>query len=88
MSLSKEVNVNLHIQGYTSRVLGVIKEKHGLKDKSQALDFFAKQYGNEYVDLEVKEEVIKKMIEDTDKYITKHGFKRYKLEDLDKLLEE
>ena len=47
---------------YTSRVLDVIKAKFGLKTKGQALDKFAEMYGEEFVDLEVKEEYVKKIL--------------------------
>lgn len=29
--------MNLKVKGYTSRVLGVVKEKYGLRDKGEAM---------------------------------------------------
>ncbi len=80
------VNVNLTIDDYTSRVLGVIKEKFGLRDKAQALVKFAHLYGDEFVGEEVKEEVVKRIIEDCDAHIKKYGFRKMTEKELDKLL--
>lgn len=48
----RQVCMNLKVNEYTSRVLGVIKEKYGLKDKAQALDKFAQIYGDKYISAE------------------------------------
>ena len=53
------VNMNLKVNEYTSRVLGVIKEKYGLRDKAQALDKFAEMYGKKYISPEERREMIK-----------------------------
>ena len=48
-----DVTLNLHVDAYTNRVLGVIKEAFGLKNKSEALRKFTEMYGqramNEHV---------------------------------------
>ena len=51
--------MNLKVNDYTSRVLGVIKEKYGLKDKAQALDKFAQMCGQKYISAEDLEEAKK-----------------------------
>lgn len=79
------VNVNLKVSDYSSRVLGVIKEKFGLRDKGQALDKFAELYGDEFVDREVKDEVVRDVIRSTEAHIRKHGFKAMTVEELDRL---
>ncbi|MBM3308638.1 MAG: DUF2683 domain-containing protein, partial [Candidatus Altiarchaeales archaeon] len=43
------VTLNLRITEYGNRVLGVIKEKFGLRDKSEALARFIDMYGEEFV---------------------------------------
>lgn len=45
--LTKQVNVNFKISEYSNRVLGVVKEKYGFKDMSQALDWLMEMYGEE-----------------------------------------
>lgn len=71
MSKSMSITVN----DYTSRVLGVVKEKYGLKDKGEAVNKIADIIGEEFVEREVREDVIKELIEDSEKHIKKHGFK-------------
>jgi hypothetical protein len=70
-----EVKVNLQIEGYTNRVLGVIKEKFGLKDKGEALDKFTDMFGEEFVEKEVREDIVNDVIKGCEEHIKKHGFK-------------
>jgi len=79
------VTMNLKATEYTSRVLGVVKEKYGLTDKGQALNKFVEMFGDEFVDREVKESVIKEIIASCDKHIKKHGFKNTSINELDEL---
>ncbi|MBI4141136.1 DUF2683 family protein [Candidatus Woesearchaeota archaeon] len=65
-------NINITINEYANRVLGVIKEKFGLKDKGEALNKFADMYGEEYVDAEVKEDVLRNILRMDDEYFKKH----------------
>lgn len=85
--MDKTVTVNLKISDYASRVLGVIKEKYGLKDKAQALDKFAEMFGDDFVDREIKEEVVKEVIESCEKHIKKYGFRSRTVAELKKELE-
>jgi hypothetical protein len=86
--VDKIVNMNLKVNDYTSRVLGVIKEKYGLNDKGMALQKFAEMCGDEFVDKEVKEDVIKEVIDSCDKHIKKYGFRTRTINDLRKSIEE
>ncbi|OIO24610.1 hypothetical protein AUJ14_05755 [Candidatus Micrarchaeota archaeon CG1_02_55_22] len=80
-----DVNVNLKVKRYTNRVLGVVKEKYGLKDKSEALDKFAELYGGEFVDSEVGDELVRDIIRSTSAHVKKHGFRKMSLEELERL---
>ena len=78
--------MSITVNEYTSKVLGVIKEKFGLKDKAQALDKFAEMYGEEFVDREVKDEVIEEVIKSSKEWEKKYKIKRkMTLKELDKL---
>ena len=79
--------MNIKVKDYTSRVLGVVKEKYGLRDKGNALDKFAEMYGEEFVEPEVKEEVIREVIASCDRHIKKYGFKNRSAKDLRKVIE-
>jgi len=83
--MGKTITMNVKVKDYTGRVLGVVKEKYGLKDKGEALDKFAEMYGDEFVDREVKEEVIKEVIESCNRHIKKYGFRKMSTSELDKL---
>ena len=78
--------MSITVNDYTSRVLGVVKERFGLRDKAEALDKFTEIYGEEFVEKEVKEELLKKMIKDCENWEAKHKFKRkMTLKELDRL---
>jgi hypothetical protein len=79
------VNLRANVSEYTNRVLGVIKEKYGLRDKSEALDKFAEMFGGEFVELELRDDVMKEMIRACKEHELKHKNRRMTLEELDKL---
>ncbi len=81
------VTLNLKVTDYSNRVLGVVKEKYGFKDKSQALNKLLDLYGQDFVEKEVKEDVIKDMLESCNKHIKKYGFRSSNMADLKKELE-
>lgn len=80
------VSMNVKVSPYTSRVLGVVKEKFGLRDKAEALDKFADLYGEEFIEKEVKDEIVVAMIKETEEWERKYKFKRkMTANELDKL---
>ncbi|MBN2127749.1 MAG: DUF2683 family protein [Candidatus Diapherotrites archaeon] len=81
---SKNVTLNLKVNAYGNRVLGVIKEKFGLKDKSEALNKILDLYGDEFVEKEVKDEVILDIINDVEE-MKKKNTKPISFDELDKL---
>jgi len=78
-------SMSITVSEYTNRVLGVIKEKFGLKDKAQALDRFAEMYGEEFVEKEVRDEVVEEVIKSCETHIKKYGHRKMSLKELDKL---
>ncbi len=76
------VTMNVRVNDYTRRVLGVIKEKFGLKGKAQALDKFAELYGDDFVEQDVSEETAREVIRTCDEHIKKYGFRKRSLEEL------
>ena len=85
--MSKSVAVNLKVNDYTNRVLGVVKEKYGFKDKGIALNKFAELYGSEFVEKEVKDEVIKEIIDSCNNHVKKYGFRTRSIKELRKKIE-
>ncbi len=82
--LEKTVNVNLKISDYSNRVLGVVKEKYGYKDKSQALDKLMNMYGEEFVEKEVRDDVVLEVIAEVEK-MKKQKLKPMSIKKLDEL---
>jgi len=80
-------SMSITVEDYTSKVLGVVKEKYGLKDKGDAVDKIANMFGEEFVEREVSEETIKELIEDSERHIKKHGFKGITMKQLRKEIE-
>ena len=82
-----QVNVRLQISSYANRVLGVIKEKFDLHDKSEAFDKLIDLYGDEYVEKEPKEGVVREIIKSTEAHIKKYGFKKMNKREFEGLFE-
>jgi len=80
-----QIGLRANIDEYTNRVLGVIKEKYGLKDKGKALDKFAEMFGDEFIEHEVKEEVITEILDEFEEHRKKHGLRTMTLKELDEL---
>jgi len=80
-----QATLNLHVDDYTNRVLGVIKEMFGLKDKSEALKKFADMYGNQILPKEVSEKITRSKIQKSKTHAKKYGMKKMSLKELDEL---
>ena len=78
-------SMSITVNKYTGKVLGVIKEKFGLKDKAEALDKFADLFGEEFVEKEVQDKVVLEVIKSCDAHIKKYGLKKMSLKELDVL---
>ena len=81
------VTLNVKVNDYVNRVLGVIKEKFGLRDKSEALEKFVELYGEEFVEKEVDEKLVTEVIESCNAHMKKHGFRKMSVKQLNKLCE-
>jgi len=81
------ISARVELDDYANRVLGIIKIKFGLRDKSEALNKFIELYGEEVMEKEVSEEYIKKVIDTVKKHLEKYGNKKMTLQELDKLCE-
>jgi hypothetical protein len=80
-----EATLNIHVSDYTNRVLGVIKEMFGLKNKSEALNKFVEMFGDEFVGKEVREEVVEEIIRSSEEHARKHGMRKMTVSELRKL---
>ena len=82
---NQKVSARVELGDYANKVLGIIKIKYGLKDKSEALNKFIELYGDDILEREATEEYAKKVIEISNNHFKKHGYKKMNLQELDKL---
>ncbi len=54
------VQAIINISERSNRVLNMVKAKHGLKDKSAAIDLMAREYESEILEPELRPEYIEK----------------------------
>jgi hypothetical protein len=80
-----EATLNLQVDDYTNRVLGVIKEMFGLRNKSEALRKFAEIHGDEFVERDVSEETAREVIGICEAHFRKYGMRKMSLRELDEL---
>lgn len=79
------ISANLRLTDYTNRVFGVIKEKYGLKDKSEAINRFAEMFGDDFVEKDVSEEYAKEVVESCNRHFKKYGLRKMSIKELDEL---
>ena len=81
----ESVSARVELGDYANRVLGIIKIKYGLKDKSEALNKFIEIYGDNILEREATEEYVKKVITISNNHFKRYGFKKMSLQELNKL---
>ena len=82
---NQKVSARVELGDYANKVLGIIKIKYGLKDKSEALNKFIELYGDDILEIDATEEYAKKVITISNKHFKKYGYKKMSLQELDKL---
>ena len=82
---NQKISARVELGSYANKVLGMIKIKYGLKDKSEALNKFIEIYGDDILEREATEEYAKKIIAVSNNHFKKHGPKKMSLRELDKL---
>jgi hypothetical protein len=83
----KIISARVNINDYANRVLGIIKHKFGLKDKSEALNKFIELYGDEFIEKQASDKYVKKVSKIAERHFDKYGKKKMSIEELDKLCE-
>ena len=81
--------IRLEADNYTLRVLDVIKGKYGLKNRSEALKKFAKEYGEDFVEPELSDTYVQMLREQVEEYEkNSQNFKKSSIDDVDTLWED
>ncbi|MBI3623258.1 DUF2683 family protein [Candidatus Pacearchaeota archaeon] len=81
------ISARLELGDYANKVLGIIKIKYGLKDKSEALNKFIELYGDDILERESTDEYVQKIIAISNSHFKKYGSKKMSVQELDKLCE-
>ncbi|MFH1256996.1 MAG: DUF2683 family protein [Candidatus Diapherotrites archaeon] len=81
------VDARVSLNKYSNRVLTVVKAKYDLKDKSEALNKFIGDYGENEVEPEVKESYIRKILKIEQEHFKKYGYRHTSIKDLRKEIE-
>ena len=79
------VDARVHLNNYSNRVLGVIKAKYDLKDKSAALNKFVELYGSNEVEREVKDSYVKKILKIEEEHFKKYENRKMSAGELEEL---
>jgi hypothetical protein len=61
MNYNKMVQSIIDLGEDEDRILNIVKAKHGLKNKSQAVAFIAKRYEDSFLEPELKPEYLEKL---------------------------
>lgn len=81
------ISARVELTNYANKVLGIIKIKFGLKDKSEALNKFIDLYGEDVVEKGITEDYAKKVMEISNNHFKRYKHKKMSLKELDKLCE-
>lgn len=79
------IHARVKLTDYTNRVLGVIKAKYNLTDKSEALNKFVELYGASEVEPEIDSKYLEKLSKLESDHLKKYGLKKMSKQELDKL---
>ena len=82
---AKMISARIQLTEPSNKVLNVIKATYGLKDKSEAINKLIELTGNEFIDRELREEFVKKILEINEKHMKKYPDRTMTLDELDKL---
>ena len=55
------VKAMIDVSDEANQILNIVKARHNLKDKSEAIDFVAKEYGTELLEPELQPEFIERI---------------------------
>ena len=76
----------IELDKYTMRVLDVVKGKHGLKNRSEALAKFVDEFGSNYAEPMIDEQILKDLDDVYAEHTKKHPNRRMSMKELDELL--
>jgi hypothetical protein len=79
------VSARVNLNPYVNKVLGIVKLKYDLRDKSEAINKFVEMYGENIIEKDASSEYAKKVMKIADKHFKNYGDNKMTLEELDSL---
>lgn len=83
----KRVSARVNLNSYVNKVLGIVKLKYDLRDKSEAINKFVEMYGEEIVEKDANSHYAKKVMKIADKHFKNYKNRRMTKKELDVLFE-
>ena len=74
------------LDDYTVKVLDVVKGRHGLKNRNEALLHFVHEHGTDYADFPLGPETVRRIQRILEEHKKKHPHRTMSIKDVDKLL--
>lgn len=74
------------LNAYTKKVLDVVKGRHGLKNRNEALRHFVHEYGQDYAEFRIGPQTMREIDRTFKEHIQKHPNRRMTDKQLRKLL--
>lgn len=81
------ISARVNLTPYSNKVLGIIKLKFDLNDKSQAINKFIDIFGEDIIEKDATYEYSKKVMKIADKHFMEYGNKKMSADELDELCE-
>ena len=82
---SGTISARVNLTPYTNKVLGIIKIKFDMNNKSEALNKFVEIYGDNIIEKEATDNYVKKVMKIADTHFEKYGKKKMSTEELNEL---
>lgn len=82
------ISARVNLNPYVNKVLGIVKLKYDLRDKSEAINKFVEMYGEEIVEKDATSEYAKKIMVVADKHFKNYGNKKISKKELDILFDK
>lgn len=82
----KMTQIKIDADSYSLRVLDVVKGQYGLKNRNDAFKKFIQEFGPNYAQMRVDEEILQSLDVTLHEHIKKYGQKKMTEDELNKLL--
>ena len=82
------ISARVNLNPYVNKILGIVKLKYDLRDKSEAINKFVEMHGEEIVERDASSEYAKKVMRIADKHFKNYGNRKMSKKELDILFDK